>query len=65
MLLSEAFVERHRQGDQGQSFAGEEVLYIELSDGLIALVQSSVLEIHPWGSTVTALEKPDRMTMDY
>ena len=40
------------------------MLYIEDLDGLIALVQSSVLEIHPWGSTVTALETPDRMTMD-
>ena len=35
----------------------EEVLFIEDLDGLIALVQSSVLEIHPWGSTIDDLER--------
>ncbi|CAH1657985.1 MULTISPECIES: DNA ligase D [unclassified Chelatococcus] len=33
-------------------------------DGLIGLVQSAVLEIHPWGSTVTDWEHPDRIVMD-
>ncbi|MBP1887274.1 DNA ligase D [Sinorhizobium mexicanum] len=33
-------------------------------DGLIALVQSAVLEIHPWGSTVADWERPDRIIMD-
>jgi bifunctional non-homologous end joining protein LigD len=32
--------------------------------GLIGLVQMGVLEIHPWGSRVTQLELPDRVTMD-
>jgi bifunctional non-homologous end joining protein LigD len=44
--------------------AGEEVLFVEDLDGLIALVQSGVLEIHPWGSTMAAVETPDRITMD-
>ena len=33
-------------------------------DGLIALVQAAVLEIHPWGSTIAAWEQPDTIIMD-
>ena len=33
-------------------------------DGLIALVQAAVLEIHPWGSTVAAWEQPDMVIID-
>jgi bifunctional non-homologous end joining protein LigD len=39
-------------------------LYIDDLPGLIALVQMGVLEVHPWGSRVDTLEKPDRMTID-
>jgi bifunctional non-homologous end joining protein LigD len=42
----------------------EEVLYIEDLGGLIALVQSAVLEIHPWGSRIGDVHRPDRITMD-
>jgi DNA ligase D len=38
--------------------------YIEDLPGLIGVVQMGVLEIHPWGSRVTQLELPDRVTMD-
>ena len=38
--------------------------YIDDLPGLIGLVQMGVLEIHPWGSRVTKLELPDRVTMD-
>ncbi|MGH6915387.1 MAG: DNA polymerase domain-containing protein, partial [Geminicoccales bacterium] len=31
---------------------------------LMGLVQSAVLEIHPWGSTVADWEQPDRVIMD-
>lgn len=33
-------------------------------DGLIALAQSAALEIHPWGSTLTDWERPDRIVID-
>jgi bifunctional non-homologous end joining protein LigD len=44
---------------------GDEWVYIEDRDGLIALVQSGSLEIHPWGSTVRSIEKPDRIVLDF
>ncbi len=43
---------------------GEKLLRIADFDGLIALVQSAVLEIHPWGATTASWEKPDMITMD-
>jgi bifunctional non-homologous end joining protein LigD len=39
-------------------------LAISSLDGLVALVQSAALEIHPWGSTLTDWEKPDRIVID-
>jgi len=42
----------------------EDVLYIDDLDGLIALVQASVLEIHPWGSTIEDIDHADRMIFD-
>lgn len=47
-----------------QAMGGDEVLFVEDLDGLQALVQSGVLEVHPWGATLRAIEKPDRITMD-
>jgi bifunctional non-homologous end joining protein LigD len=39
-------------------------VYIDGLDGLISLVQMGVLEVHPWGSRVDALETPDRLILD-
>lgn len=39
-------------------------LYIDEPEGLIAGVQFGVLEFHIWGSTVTDIERPDRMVFD-
>lgn len=33
-------------------------------DGLTALVQMGVMEIHPWASSAESLERPDRMIFD-
>ena len=42
----------------------EKIIVIHDLDGLMGLVQSGVLEIHPWGSTTRNLEKPDMIIMD-
>jgi len=42
----------------------EKIIVIDDLDGLMGLVQSAVLEIHPWGSTAKDLEKPDTIIMD-
>ena len=43
---------------------GEEILYIKDFDGLAALVQYGVVEVHIWGSTIDELEKPDQIIFD-
>jgi bifunctional non-homologous end joining protein LigD len=43
---------------------GDEVLAIHDLDGLIALAHAGTLEIHPWGSTVDDLDRPDRIIFD-
>jgi bifunctional non-homologous end joining protein LigD len=42
----------------------EQLIAIRDLDGLIGLVQSAALEIHPWGSTVADWEHPDMIVMD-
>lgn len=42
----------------------EPLISINDFDGLMGLVQSAVLEIHPWGSTVADWERPDTIIMD-
>ncbi len=39
-------------------------LYIRNFDGLAALVQLGVVEIHVWGSTIHAIETPDQIVFD-
>ncbi len=43
---------------------GKSLVGIEDFDGLIALVQASVLEIHPWEAKFDDLEAPDRLIFD-
>ena len=47
-----------------QDADGEKLLRIGDFDGLVALVKSAVLEIHPWGTTTGHWEQPDMITMD-
>lgn len=42
----------------------EPIIAIDGLPGLIGLVQGGVLEIHPWGSRLDDLEKPDMIIMD-
>ena len=42
----------------------EKNIVIHDLDGLMALVQSGALEIHPWGAAAQSLEKPDIIIMD-
>lgn len=49
--------------DPGDAEA-EPFLVIDDLDGLTALVQSGVLEIHPWGAPLADLERPDQMIFD-
>jgi bifunctional non-homologous end joining protein LigD len=42
----------------------EEFLTVDSVEGLLGLAQLGVLEIHPWGSTNDAIEKPDRIIFD-
>ena len=49
---------------QHRAIDGEDILFIDDLEGLIALVQSGVLEIHAWGSPMENPETPDRIVMD-
>ena len=43
---------------------GEELLTIRDFDGLAALVQFGVVEVHVWGSKLDAIEQPDQIIFD-
>jgi bifunctional non-homologous end joining protein LigD len=51
----------HRSRDPEE---GEEILAISSLEGLLSLVQASVLELHVWGAALDNLEKPDGITFD-
>ncbi|WP_425339686.1 non-homologous end-joining DNA ligase [Microvirga lotononidis] len=42
-----------------------EVLTVRDIQGVLALVQSGVLEMHVWGATLSDLERPDRLIFDF
>ncbi|MBA2322269.1 MAG: DNA ligase D [Deltaproteobacteria bacterium] len=42
----------------------EPQIYVESLDGLLGLVQMSVLELHPWGAKNGSHESPDRLIWD-
>jgi bifunctional non-homologous end joining protein LigD len=50
-----------RKVDVGEK---EPMLVVDDLTGLLSLVQASVVEIHPWGSTADDLDRPDRLIFD-
>jgi bifunctional non-homologous end joining protein LigD len=69
-VTEECFFQKHAWNGMdarvstGTDAEGEQFLFIRDFDGLAALVQAGVLEIHPWGSHVASVEKPDIVTFD-
>ena len=68
-LGGETFFQKHAGAGTPKAIVpikidGETHLAIKDFAGLISLVQIGVLEIHPWGSTVDNVERPDRVTFD-
>ncbi len=72
-IAGEKFFQKHAwkgisphvlQVQDPQDPKGEPLIAIEDLDGLMGLVQSATLEIHPWGSTLADWERPDLITMD-
>ena len=39
-------------------------IYADRLEALVSAVQNGAIELHTWGSTVPAIHKPDRITMD-
>ncbi|MFO1056542.1 MAG: DNA ligase D [Dongiaceae bacterium] len=67
----DCFFQKHRWAGIGAgvrqvAVPGDEepMLAIDDLEGLLALVQAGVLEIHPWGATADAPDRPDRATID-
>jgi bifunctional non-homologous end joining protein LigD len=65
------FFQKHAWAGIGEHVArsrdpeeGDEILAISSLEGLLSLVQASVLEIHVWGSTLADLGRPDGITFD-
>jgi bifunctional non-homologous end joining protein LigD len=54
----DASVRRVDTGDKEPTIAVDDLT------GLLSLVQASVVEIYPWGSTIDHLEKPERLIFD-
>jgi bifunctional non-homologous end joining protein LigD len=67
---ADCFYAKHAWGGLSPSIrrvdVGENVPMLAIDDlnGLIALVQAGVLEIHPWGSRTGNLDRPDRLIFD-
>ena len=68
------FFQKHDAGSFGDSVhqvpirekdgSREDYLWVADADGAVACVQMGTIEFHGWGSTIDALEKPDRMVFD-
>jgi bifunctional non-homologous end joining protein LigD len=69
-VAAKCFFAKHAWQGLGPSLSRVDVgekdamLTLDSLDGLLELVQASVLEIHPWGSVAANMEKPDRLIFD-
>lgn len=50
--------------DAGEDDDDVAYVYVHDARGLVGLAQIGALELHAWGSTVAALDRPDRMVLD-
>ncbi|MCJ2069196.1 DNA ligase D [Methylobacterium sp. J-030] len=66
--LGSCFYQKHAWAGLDERYIrlvdGEKAVVIQDREGLRALVQASVLEIHPWGATVSDPDRPDRLVFD-
>jgi bifunctional non-homologous end joining protein LigD len=70
----ECFFQKHASGfpdsvrmvtvDGGEVADGAQYAVVDDVAGLLGLAQMAVVEVHPWGSRVGALDSPDRLVFD-
>ena len=65
----QCFFQKHKLpglGDEVKKarIAGNEVIYVENESGILELVQFNAIEIHGWGATISAPDKPDWIVID-
>ena len=66
--LGSCFYQKHAWAGLDERYIrlvdGEKAVVLQDREGLRALVQASVLEIHPWGATASDPDRPDRLVFD-
>lgn len=65
----QCFFQKHKLpglGDEVKKarIAGNEVIYVENASGILELVQFNAIELHGWGATMDAPDKPDWIVID-
>lgn len=70
-IARHSFFQKHASPGMGKAIRtvkpkgeSDALLYVEDFDGIAALVQIGVVEIHVWGSTIDDLERPDQVIFD-
>lgn len=70
-IADTCFFQKHRFAGMNPSITvttdpedGKDILSVNSADGLVALAQASVCEIHTWGAPLADIEKPDMVVFD-